>query len=100
MRSYCFLELDGFSHDRAFARFQARVAKTLGHRAISFRAEQLVRRCEVPDVRATHFEIDASSATEQLQNFRGRKSLGRSRRKLEQEFLKSVVIIGSNHRRS
>src|SRR5438876_10029851 len=70
VRTDSLLTTDRLSRDGALAGFQTRIAKALCHPSVAFSANQLVRRSEVPDINATHFEIGASSTAEEAKNFR------------------------------
>src|SRR6266516_1197341 len=70
VRTDCLLTTDRLSRDVALTGFQTRIAKALRHPSVGFSANQLVRRSEVPDISAAHFEIGASATAEEAENFR------------------------------
>ena len=83
VRTDCLLTTDRFSRNGALAGLQTRIAKALCHPSVGLGANQLVRRSEVPDISATHFEIGASAPAEEAKNFRSGKAFGCRARKLK-----------------
>src|SRR5215471_2792935 len=88
----CLLVVDGFLCDGALTGTQAPIAEMLGHPAVRFRTPELIGREKLPNVGAAYLKVGAGRGAEKLKEFARGECLCGGTRKIQQKFLKRVLL--------